>query len=337
MRHTQLITRLGALLLTLAAGASIRAADLPPSVGPLLTTTWGQRAPYNYMCPLKSPAPWGGYQPDQQHCRVGCVAVAMGQIMRFHSWPQSGQGSNSVVYPLLSLDAHTFSVDFSQATYDWGNMADDYSADYTDTQARAVAQLLYHCAVASNMLFERTFSFSTNFTAGDALAKYFHYDASQMRTLLRSQYSRDEWMQLVKSELAAGRPIFYEAISISLTEGIYAHSFVIDGYNADGLVHVNWGWYGHEDGYYDIDLLDPPGYRFNAYQDMIVGIQPVAGDAPFADAIVDLNADAAAGDATPANVYSLDGRLVRAGATSLSGLPAGVYIWHGRKVVRRAD
>ena len=225
------------ILLCLPYAATMSQPALPAAVKPLLTSTWGQRAPYNFMCPLKTPTPWGGYQPDEQHCRVGCVAVAMGQIMRYHRWPAQGEGSNSVVYPVLSTSANTFSVDFAEATYDWDNMIDDYSGDYTEAEGRAVAELLYHCAVASNMLFEKTFSFSTNFTAGDALVKYFHYDGSRMQTRMRSDYSRSEWLQMIREELSCGRPIFYEAISISLTEGIYAHSFVIDGYNADGLVH----------------------------------------------------------------------------------------------------
>ena len=314
------------LLLLMSAVVTAYAGEYPPSVAPLLSSTWGQRAPYNFMCPLKDPTPWGGYQPDELHCRVGCVAVAMGQIMRYHQWPAQGEGSNSVVYPVLSMNAHTFSVDFSEANYDWNNMIDDYSGDYTEAQARAVAQLLYHCAVASNMLFERTFSFSTNFTAGDALVKYFHYDGNRMQTRMRSDYSRDEWLNMVREELSQGRPIFYEAISISLTEGIYAHSFVIDGYNEDGLVHVNWGWYGHEDGYYDIDLLDPPGYSFNSYQDMITGIQPVNEDTGIT---------LLANDTPAADVYTLDGRLIRHNATYLDDLPAGIYLWKGKKIIKK--
>ena len=62
----------------------------PSQAGPLITWVWGQRAPYNYMCPLTDPTPWGGYLPDEDHCRVGCVAVAIGQIMRYHRWPLQG-------------------------------------------------------------------------------------------------------------------------------------------------------------------------------------------------------------------------------------------------------
>ena len=38
------------------------------------------------------------------------------------------------------------------------------------------------------------------------------------------------------------------------------------------------------------------------------------------------------GPARPVDVYSLDGKLLRSKATSLKGLPQGVYILEGRKV-----
>ena len=52
----------------------------------------------------------------------------------------------------------------------------------------------------------------------------------------------------------------------------------------------------------------------------IVGIEDMASDTPAA---------------TDNNVYSIDGRLLRAGTTSLEGLPAGLYVVGGRKVVKK--
>ena len=51
------------------------------------------------------------------------------------------------------------------------------------------------------------------------------------------------------------------------------HAFVFDGYDAEGLVHVNWGWYGRNDGYYAVDLLNPRIHSFHNQQDMIIGCE----------------------------------------------------------------
>lgn len=50
-------------------------------VGPLCTTQWGQRWPYNMF------APAGNY--SENHMPAGCVPVAMAQVMRFWNFPTS--------------------------------------------------------------------------------------------------------------------------------------------------------------------------------------------------------------------------------------------------------
>ncbi len=295
----------------------------PSQAGPLITSVWGQRAPYNYMCPLTDPTPWGGYLPDEDHCRVGCVAVAIGQIMRYHRWPLQGEGTASVNYPLTGSNSHVFAVDFSQANYDWDAMLDDYSsADYTEREGRAVAQLLYHCAVASQMIFGQSASATTNFATAKALGDNFRYDSSLIETKLRYLYTEREWMEMVYRELSEGRPIFYEAIDVSLTHGAYAHSFIIDGYRDDGYVHVNWGWNGQQDGYYDIGKLNPDGYKFNFYQDMTIGIQ-----APQTEQEA-IHPSPSTIHSSPSTIYTLDGRPMHQ-----RPLPPGIYISRGRKLV----
>ena len=56
-----------------------------------LTSIWHQFEPYNNQCP----APAG--LPDSQ-CIVGCVGTAMAQIMNYWEWPNTGTGSNSIIY-----------------------------------------------------------------------------------------------------------------------------------------------------------------------------------------------------------------------------------------------
>ena len=78
----------------------------------------------------------------------------------------------------------------------------------------------------------------------------------------------ESWMQMVYNELNNNRPIYYAGSS----ESSGGHAFVIDGYNQDGMVHVNWGWGGKSNGMFDISLLNPTGYEFSASQDMILGM-----------------------------------------------------------------
>ena len=68
-------------------------------------------------------------------------------------------------------------------------------------------------------------------------------------------------MNIIYKELSDGCPIIYGGNS-----GTGGHSFVFDGYDEDGLVSVNWGWEGVDDGYFDIASLN--GY--NDIQDMVI-------------------------------------------------------------------
>ena len=81
------------------------------------------------------------------------------------------------------------------------------------------------------------------------LAKYFGYDADMMLDLSRSLYSLAEWTQILDNELAAGRPVFYSGSS---TDG--GHQFICDGSDGQGLYHINWGWGGYQNGYFDVTM-----------------------------------------------------------------------------------
>ena len=266
-----------------ASKLSTRSTITPASLGfpsecePLLTSTWGQETPYNWMCPETNYAPWGGFLPEAQHCPVGCVATATAQIMNYYKYPVRGKGTCSI-----NLEGQEYSVDLSQAQYKWNLILDHYAeGEYSNEQAQAVAELCYHVGVASQMGYMPDASATDNYYAIVALRDNFDYDADPTLNIQRNQYSDEEWMRLVYTELSEGRPILYEGVGIDLdTYGIYGHSFVIDGYDADGLVSVNWGWSGKCNGFYDIALLNPSDLQFDAFQMMAIGIKPkvVRGD-----------------------------------------------------------
>ena len=53
------------------------------------------------------------------------------------------------------------------------------------------------------------------------------------------------------------------------------HAFILDGFNADGYFHVNWGWGGSFDGYFVVSLLSPySSMDFKYLQDGLFGLVP---------------------------------------------------------------
>lgn len=247
-------------------------------VAPLLGgIKWNQTEPYNNRCPL--------YDGTNRSV-TGCVATAMAQVMMYHQYPKALKATIKAYTTYYKSKGIGIPEISSGATYDWDNMLPDYSkSGYTSAQADAVAKLMYHCGAAVEMNYGP--SSGANVTPA-ILATYFGYDADLMQDLTRTCFSLQQWMTLIDNELKAKRPILYSGKS---SDG--GHEFVCDGSDGKGLYHINWGWGGYQDGYFDLTILQPQkggagsGSAVDGYNrkcSMIIGIAPDNGmvDEPLA-------------------------------------------------------
>ena len=237
------------------------------SIAPLMTTTWGQERPYNDNCTFTNDG-------DTYQCVTGCVATALAQVMNYYKYPERGTGSFSYDITYNNSFKITFSEDFSQSVYDWGNMLDDYNSYWNtttkDDHTKAVAKLMKDCGVATRTRYSNnTHGSSASLQrAEEALKTYFYYDEST-KYYSRSDYGKTEWMNMIYGEIDKGRPVLYcgaEGESINSA----GHAFVLNGYDSSGNVYINWGWDGYFDGYFDIDMLNPDNDNYNYRQAMII-------------------------------------------------------------------
>lgn len=243
------------------------AKEIAPLLGKI---KWNQGYPYNNLCPVINAT-------NGAKAATGCVATAMAQVMRFHKYPAVGMGSQTYV-PRNFTSA--LSVDFSKSVYDWENMSEVYDQNSTATQMNAVAKLMYDCGVSMEMNYGPS---SGAVTTDMALAfiTNFGYD-SNLQYYTRDYTPYPEWIDLLKKELNASRPILYGGNATDV-----GHQFVCDGYNSLDLFHFNWGWGGRSDGYFEISALNPGSLGtgggnsggFNYNQDIVVGVQK-AGATP---------------------------------------------------------
>ena len=130
------------------------------AVKPLLVTAWKQRSPYNMYCP--------------QNCLTGCVATALGQIMRYWEYPRVGVGQHSYDHSIYGLQ----SANFGATSYDWDNMPEVVTESSSDVEKRAVATLCFHCGVAVEMNYGLDFSGAFTSDVIDAMMTYFNYSTS---------------------------------------------------------------------------------------------------------------------------------------------------------------
>lgn len=207
-----------------------------------IKSSWNQMAPYNTLCPMI----------DGTAAPTGCVATAMAQIMYYYKYPASGKGVGS--YSVSDgKGAPSYTLDIN-STYAWSKMKDRYLRP-VDTD-NAVATLMRDAGAASKMYYSANGSGTSDFWAARGFCENFRYDSLAVKRYDRMFYSDQEWMDLVSTELLAERPILY--CGQDPVNG--GHAFVFDGINEEGLVHVNWGWSGSGNGWYDINILKPTAY-----------------------------------------------------------------------------
>lgn len=250
------------------------------AVAPLLgNIEWDQTSPYNNMCP----------RYDSVHvAATGCVATAMAQVMAYYKYPKQLKADiPGYVNRWNGIPMEIPTITREEGIYDWDNMLPKYNkeANATQQQKDAVAKLMYHCGAAVRMSYGPE---SGAAVSSSKLAKYFGYDADLMMDLSRSSFTLDKWMQIIDTELAAGRPVLYGGQSSD-----NGHQFICDGKDENGLYHINWGWSGNQNAYFDLSILNPEkggtgsgsaADGFNRYCTMTIGIAPDNGvvDAPLA-------------------------------------------------------
>lgn len=232
-------------------------------VAPLLgKTAWSQLEPYNLMTP---------YYVGTTHSATGCAATAMAQIMYFHKYPAQGQGQHSYKTSQYNMN---LSIDFSESIYNWNAMLPVYGDWDSDESREAVALLMRDCGYAIDMDYGAVSGAAPD-AWPTALIEYFNYDRG-LSNRYRANYSLDEWNSIIRTELSEGRPVFAGGFANS-----GGHAFVFDGFDEDGLIHVNWGWAGVSNGYFRTSALTPAiqgtggaDGGFNARQSIITGIRP---------------------------------------------------------------
>jgi hypothetical protein len=248
--------------------------DLPTlrgEVGEVLleTPSWDQLNPYNNFCPTDIKT-W-------KRTAAGCVATAMAEVMYFHRWPEYGSGGS--LYAYVDNRRQDLYESF-MVWYDWNNMLTTYVTDeWTESQANAVARLVYHCGRATDMNYSASGSGAMSFAMQRALVNHFTYRAD-CRLAFRDLYGKEEWEEMIRQEITQQRPVLYSGTGSS-----GGHMFVVDGFREDGFFHINWGWSARSNGYFVLSALNPveqgtggatdgSDSGFNTNQDALLGLAP---------------------------------------------------------------
>lgn len=219
-------------------------------VSPLISTNWDQDYPYNMYCPTDASGPGG-------HAYAGCIATAGGQVLRYWTNPVHGRGTNTYTHATYG----TITADFGNATYNWTSIQANNSSE--------IAKLLFHLGVASYMNYGPSGSGTQTEKLQDAFVKNF-YTSPGIR-YARDDYSLTDWKNMINGNLNQAIPVLYDGQSSA-----GGHIWVCDGVNSSGLYHMNWGWGGSSNGYFNLSNLN----GFNTGQNIVLNVKPLNATAP---------------------------------------------------------
>ena len=256
----------------------------------LMASKWDQWNNYStYLFddlsdPLK--AKWNGGS-----IATGCVATAMAMVAyydakRHHeetgSWPDV-QTRAVPGYTVGAGDMKGVELpELPVTTFDWESMNDDISSssgNATDEAVHAVDKLMMYCGRAMEMDYDSQSSGAYFYIMPRGL--YLIGMNPYVQNLDRAYFSTQEWEDILYNELAHKRAVAYTGITPDGTSANEGHAYVCDGYQ-DGLWHINWGWSGQFNGFFDLAILQPsqgstqtvaggvPTYHYNLSQQMTI-------------------------------------------------------------------
>ena len=248
--------------------------NTPVTISPMLTALWDQDAPYWNQCRFS----FSGYT---YQCYTGCPATSASMVMYYWKYPLQVAALPSYT-ALLDLSFHN-SVSYTYpalpaTSFDWNNMKDSYTGDYTSAQGNAVATLMRYVGQAEGMKYGTAASSGSSINVSENhriadMFKLFGYK-STATNVQKSSYDDADWAALIQSELIAGRPLVYCAVAS--TAG--GHAFNVDGYrDSDNKYHVNWGWSGEGNNWCVMNAFIDGSDTFDQSQQAIIGVEPPDG------------------------------------------------------------
>ena len=212
----------------------------------------------------------------------------MAQVINYHIQHDNGPTALVADIPSYTTSSLSLSVSGFAAGSPIPNkdlLLNIYDDGASDAQREAVARLMVYCGVSVRMDYTSDGSGAFSGDVPIALINYFGFDPTA-RQILRENYSYNEWMNAIYAELAAGRPVYYSGSSSG-----GGHAFVADGYDGDGLFHINWGWGGAYNGDFALTALYPEGQGIGGANEgdgytngvaALINIRPDKGNSPVA-------------------------------------------------------
>ena len=219
---------------------------------PLLKSHWTQDYPYNQLCPRD---PVNNYS----YSYAGCPAIAMGQIVNYLRTTQDTRFSDKDDY-VHNYAGRIYNIDDDWETLKFpsfpqlNELLDSVDATFQSGEELSdllAAAVVFACGTACTQIY--TSEGSGTFYVDQAFEAYQRFGFTDC--VLFWEPDSTMYATLI-SNLRAGYPAH---LAVENPAGTVGHNVVVDGYReTDGKFHINFGYGGYLDNWYDIP--DPNFY-----------------------------------------------------------------------------
>jgi len=217
-----------------------------PRVDPFIQSHWNQSTVNGSAC-------YNYYTPNNYLC--GCVATVYAQIFRYFQYPTRSIGTNAFT---VSVDGVSRTVrlrggDGLGGAYRWDLMPLNPESGVPELQRQAIGALCADIGTAKGMSY--TASSSSAGIRGDVFKSTFFY-------------GNVTWVSGSSTFLQGARPNLDARLPVvlSISGNGYSHAVLSDGYGfnfGSTYYHLNMGWGGSKDAWYNIPDVDTDTYYFN--------------------------------------------------------------------------
>jgi hypothetical protein len=192
--------------------------------------------------------PYARFAPGPETTTLGCWSTAFAQIFYHHRLQPFGRVDYSCT------KGYEIEEDLSRHTYDWDQFTTAIEETTPQTSANEIARYCYSVATVVQKDFG-TGQYMKKFPRKN-IESHFRVDADQVLVYRGLFHSKRSVRNMIIREIESNRPVYLHYRNMKVKGS--GHSVVIDGYRADNgnfVVHINFGWGGRADGWYD--LFDP--------------------------------------------------------------------------------
>ena len=236
-------------------------------VSPLIQSKWYNG--YQSGC-AGTPALYNYYTPN--HYVAGCVGVALAQLMRYHEYPDFGPGTPmfNIKVDGLQMNASLRGGDGGGGVYNWSLMPFIPGCSITSDQREAIGAICSDAGIAVKMSYTSNLSTATLLSAKSALWRTFGFDNAIWADKINTG-PFSSLIELLNSNLDAGLPV------VLAIDGRASHAVLSDGYGynlATMYHHLNMGWGGLDDFWYNLPMVVTSRGTFNTVTDCVYNIAP---------------------------------------------------------------